>query len=434
MDNTICGIASSSGVGGVGIVRISGKKCLSIAKKILKITPAPRYANFTEFYDGDEVIDKGIAIYFKAPNSFTGEDILELQGHGGIIVMQNILQSAVKCGAKLAVAGEFSQRAFLNGKIDLVQAEALADLITSTSNNASKSALRSLNGEFSNIINSIRKNIIDLRIFVEASIDFVDEEIDFINNYQVADKLEIIQQQLNDILLSSNQGAILRNGISIAIIGKPNAGKSSLLNALTLENTAIVTSVAGTTRDTIKEQILIAGMLVNIIDTAGIRESDDIVEEEGIKRAKIAIQQADIILLVFEKTPDLSLITDITGKIILVQNKIDLQKNKIISDYPQVNISAKNNIGIDELRLTISKVAGFDNNIETTHLARTRHIEALKSSLIHINNCKQQLQNQSFELLADELKQASNYLGKITGKFSSDDLLGEIFSSFCIGK
>jgi tRNA modification GTPase len=434
-NQTICGIATGSNNAGVGIVRVSGEKSLEIAEKILKKSKKdikPRFAYYGDFYNNDEVIDQGIAIYFPNPNSFTGEDIVEFQGHGGSIVLENILGAVLDCGAKIAEAGEFSKRAFLNGKMDLVQAEAIADMIDSTSKRANKLALNSMRGEFSNKINNLRTQIIELRVFVEATIDFVDEEIDFIADNKVAYKIATIEKTLEDILKTSKNGAIIKNGINIAIIGKPNAGKSSLLNALTTQNSAIVTDIAGTTRDAIKEQISINGIKVNLIDTAGIRTSSNEVENIGIDIAKDESKRADIVLLVFEsgEEPDKNLLPE-NSNYILVQNKIDLSTQKV---NEAMQISAKNNIGIDGLKTAILKKSGLENLDENTSLARSRHIQELKSSLKFVKNAKDNLSGLSIELVADDLNQASVHLGKITGEFSSDDLLGEIFSNFCIGK
>lgn len=432
MNETICAIATGFNNAGVGIVRISGDKCLEIAEKILKKTPTPRYAHYGDFYHNDEIIDEGVAIYFKSPNSFTGEDILELQGHGGVAVMQNILDAVLDSGAIIAESGEFSKRAFLNGKMDLVQAEAIADMIQAQSSKAAKLAINSLKGEFSKKINELRTKIIELRVFVEATIDFVDEEIDFISDNKVFDKIKDIIAKINTILNLSKQGSVLREGINIAIIGKPNAGKSSLLNALTLEESAIVTSIAGTTRDIIKEQIIINGVQINLIDTAGIRDSIDEVESIGIMRAKNESKKADIVLLVFESgtSPDMSLLQN-NDTYILVQNKIDLNDES----FDGANlISAKNNIGIDDLKNKILKMAGVDDLNEGVNLARKRHIFELENSLFFMQNAANNLTGESIELVADDLNTASNHLGKITGIFSNDDLLGEIFSNFCVGK
>jgi tRNA modification GTPase len=439
---TICALASSAGKSGVGIVRVSGALASIIAKKMLGFTPEARYAHYGVFRNqAGEGIDKGIALFFPAPHSFTGEDVLELQGHGGTIVMQEILTSVLSLGAEPAEPGEFSKRAFLNGKMDLVQVEAVADMIDATSKQASQSALKSLSGEFSKKINKLTQSIIQLRVFVEATIDFSDEEIDFLQNEQVKQKTQTLKTQIQIILKSAQQGAILRNGLSVAIAGKPNAGKSSLLNALTQNDSAIVTDIAGTTRDILKETIHIKGVPLNIIDTAGLHESVDIVEREGIKRAKNAIQQADVVLLVFDarEAPDFTLLPKNTqAQVLLIKNKVDLVKSPIekntFSGKVQLNICAKDALGLDLLRDELSNIAGLSDTQEGVLLARERHLIALKSALGSVVDALLQLENGAVELMAEDLKAAAGFMGSITGEFSSDDLLGEIFSSFCIGK
>lgn len=441
---TICALASSIGQGSIGVVRVSGTLAGEIAKKILGKIPKARYAHYGSFFnqDGDE-LDKGVALFFPAPHSFTGEDILELQGHGGILVMQLLLEAVISLGAQAAEAGEFSKRAFLNGKMDLVQAEAIADIIDASSKQSVRSALRSLSGEFSKQVNDVAHSLIEIRVFVEATIDFADEEIDFLASGEVRQKIEKIQTDIQVILDSAKQGAILREGLNIVIAGKPNAGKSSLLNALTQESSAIVTDIAGTTRDVLKETIHINGMPLNIIDTAGLCLSDDKVEQEGIKRAHNEIERADVMLLVFDaqdKTPDLSILPKgVNDKLILlVKNKIDLTNEATgithSKQQTQLSLCAKNSDGIDLLRQELSKIAGLNNTGESVMLARKRHIEALKSTLTYVRSALTQLDDNASELIAQDLYYSAQELGGITGEFSSDDLLGEIFSSFCIGK
>jgi tRNA modification GTPase len=384
-----------------------------------------------------------VALFFPGPNSFTGEDVLELQGHGGILVMRSLLESAMVLGAVAAEPGEFSKRAFLNGKMDLVQAEAVADIIDASSAQSARSALRSLSGEFSDQVNVLTKALIDLRVFVEATIDFSDEEIDFLASGDVKLKVEQIESDIQNILNSAEQGAILREGLTIAIAGKPNAGKSSLLNALTQVPSAIVTDIAGTTRDVLKETIHVNGMPLNIIDTAGLHDSEDKVEQEGIKRAHSEIERADVVLMVFDaqdKIPDLSILpSGIEEKpIILIKNKVDLtgESTSIThsNEQTQLSLSAKQSQGIDLLRQELSNIAGLSDTGEGVLLARKRHIIALESALDSTHHALDQLNNNASELVAEDLRQAAQYLGSITGEFSSDDLLGEIFSSFCIGK
>ena len=441
---TICALASALGQGGIGIVRISGPRSIDIAQKILGHMPKPRYAHYGSFFDADGVeIDKGVALFFPGPNSFTGEDVVELQGHGGLLVMRSLLDTAMTLGASAAEPGEFSKRAFLNGKMDLVQAEAVADIIEASSKQSAQSALRSLSGEFSNQLNKLTQALIELRVFVEATIDFSDEEIDFLASGEVKQKIRAIESDIQAILSSAQQGAILREGLNVAIAGKPNAGKSSLLNALTQDQSAIVTDIAGTTRDVLKETITIDGMPLNIIDTAGLHVSQDKVEQEGIKRARSEIERADVVLMVFdaqEQSPDLSILpTGLDNKpILLIKNKVDLTGDSVrierTQDRAQLSLSAKNSEGIALLRKELVSIAGLSDTGEGVLLARRRHIIALEAALESTQNAIEQLDNSASELLAEDLRQAAQDLGSITGEFSSDDLLGEIFSSFCIGK
>ena len=440
---TICAIASAIGQSGIGIVRVSGPLAKSTSKKILQADLKPRYAYYGAFYDQNNVIDKGVAIFFPGPNSYTGEDVVEFQGHGGTSVLRKILEITMSSGVRLAEPGEFSKRAFLNGKMDLIQAEAIQDLIQSNSEESALSAVRSLTGEFSIKINQVLSELISLRVFVEATIDFSDEEIDFIESHEVSNKLHTLKESLLDIQQTATQGAILRDGIHVAIAGKPNAGKSSLLNMLTKESSAIVTDIAGTTRDVLKETIHIDGMPIHIIDTAGLHDSDDVVEQEGIRRAHNEINNADIILLVFDSRDskaNLSILPDsVKNKPkILVRNKIDLAGNKSsvkkVGNITEISISAKNGDGIDTLRESLSEFAGLNSGIEGVFVARKRHLDAIEETLEFINSASSQLNSGSSELVAEDLRQAGMKLGQITGEFSSDDLLGEIFSSFCIGK
>ena len=440
---TICAIASAIGQSGIGIVRVSGPLAKSTSKKILQADLKPRYAYYGAFYDQNNVIDKGVAIFFPGPNSYTGEDVVEFQGHGGTSVLRKILEITMSSGVRLAEPGEFSKRAFLNGKMDLIQAEAIQDLIQSNSEESALSAVRSLTGEFSIKINQVLSELISLRVFIEATIDFSDEEIDFIESHEVSNKLHTLKESLLDIQQTATQGAILRDGIHVAIAGKPNAGKSSLLNMLTKESSAIVTDIAGTTRDVLKETIHIDGMPIHIIDTAGLHDSDDVVEQEGIRRAHNEIINADIILLVFDSRDskaNLSILPDsVKNKPkILVRNKIDLAGHKSsvekVGNITEISISAKNGDGIDTLRESFSEFAGLNSGIEGVFVARKRHLDAIEETLEFINSASSQLNSGSSELVAEDLRQAGMKLGQITGEFSSDDLLGEIFSSFCIGK
>ena len=442
--DTICALATAYGQSGIGVIRVTGPLSKSISKKILHQDLQPRYAYYGSFFDNDNnLIDKGVAIAFPGPNSYTGEDVVEFQGHGGVSVIRKLLATIISLDVRVAEPGEFTKRAFLNGKMDLVQAEAVQDLIQSSSEESALSAVRSLTGEFSEKINQILSELISLRVFVEATIDFSDEEIDFLESHEVSSKLYSLKLTLLNILESANQGAILRDGIHVAIAGKPNAGKSSLLNSLTKQPSAIVTDVAGTTRDVLKETIQIDGMPIHIIDTAGLHNSDNIIEQEGIRRAHTEINNADVVLLVYDasdKSVDLSILPEsVKDKPkIVIKNKIDLTGSKTgiqkIQNNPEISISAKNGDGINIVRKALADFAGLNSNTEGVFLARKRHIIAINETLSFINSAISQLDGGASELVAEDLRQAGMHLGQITGEFSSDDLLGQIFSSFCIGK
>ena len=441
---TICALATAIGQSGIGVIRVSGPLSKVIANKVLNVELEPRTAHYGSFYDEESnQVDKGVAIYFSGPQSYTGEDILELQGHGGMSVLRKLLETVIFFGARLSEPGEFTKRAFLNGKMDLVQAEAVQDLIQASSDKSALSAVRSLTGEFSEKINQLLRDLIDLRVFVEATIDFSDEEIDFLESHEVSTKLEILKKELLDTLDCANQGAILRDGLHVAIAGKPNAGKSSLLNALTKQPSAIVTDIAGTTRDVLKETIHVEGMPLHIIDTAGLHKSDNIIEQEGIRRAHAEIDNADVVLLVYDakdSSADPSILPDVmvSKPIIAIRNKIDLLNAKAgmrqFEGQIEISLSAKFGDGIELLRQALSDVAGYNPVGNGVFLARKRHILAIESTLISINSAIEQLEVGASELVAEDLRQAGMSLGMITGEFSSDDLLGEIFSSFCIGK
>ena len=442
--DTICALATAYGQSGIGVIRVTGPLSKSISKKILHQDLEPRYAYYGSFFDNDNnLIDKGVAIAFPGPNSYTGEDVVEFQGHGGVSVIRKLLETIISLDVRVAEPGEFTKRAFLNGKMDLVQAEAVQDLIQSSSEESALSAVRSLTGEFSEKVNKILSELISLRVFVEATIDFSDEEIDFLESHEVSSKLHSLKVTLLNILESANQGAILRDGIHVAIAGKPNAGKSSLLNSLTKQPSAIVTDVAGTTRDVLKETIQIDGMPIHIIDTAGLHNSDNIIEQEGIRRAHTEINNADVVLLVYDasdKSVDLSILPEsVKDKPkIVIKNKIDLIGSKTgiqnIQNNPEISISAKNGDGINIVRKALADFAGLNSNTEGVFLARKRHIIAINETLSFINSAISQLDGGASELVAEDLRQAGMHLGQITGEFSSDDLLGQIFSSFCIGK
>lgn len=451
-NETIVAQATSPGRGSVGIVRVSGPNTKAVAKAILGTCPAPRHAVYQAFRDQHKnIIDEGIALFFRNPHSFTGEDVLELQGHGGQVVMQLLLDACIATGlTRLAKPGEFSEQAFLNDKMDLTQAEAIADLINASSVQAAKSAVRSLQGEFSKQIHKLVDELIHLRMYVEAAIDFPEEEIDFLADGKVQGYLHAIVTQLEHVKHQAKQGSLLRDGMHVVIVGRPNAGKSSLLNALSGKDTAIVTDIAGTTRDVLTEHIHIDGMPLHIIDTAGLRESSDAVEKIGIERAWQAIRQADRILFMVDATNETQeqpadiwpefyqQLPDNIG-LTVIRNKCDLSKETPSidngQDYPVIRISALEKLGIDLLKDHLKACMGFDQAGEDQVIARQRHITALYEADTHIQQGKAQLESyMAGELLAEELRIAQQYLNEITGEFTSDDLLGKIFSSFCIGK
>ncbi len=441
--DTITAIATPPGNGGVGIIRISGPSAFEIAKQITHKTPLPRQALFTAFKDEDgSVIDSGILLYFPNPASYTGEDTIELQGHGGGVVLGMVLKRVVSLGARLANPGEFTERAFLNNKLDLAQAEAVADLIESSTEQSVRSAQKSMQGVFSEQINELVEELTELRIYVEAAIDFVDEEIDFLTDGIVEKKITKLSEKIQKIQKTAIQGRLLRDGMTVVLAGKPNAGKSSLLNALAGHEAAIVTDIAGTTRDILKERIQIDGMPIHIIDTAGLRESENVVEKEGIRRAHEEIKQADKILLLIDSTdPEIDSVikTLPTGlDITKVYNKIDLldvEPEIIESEHScQIYLSVKKQSGMDLLINHLKKSVGFNGETDDVFIARKRHVDALTQGQESVENALEQLQNQAGELVAEDLRQAQNSLAEITGTFSSDDLLGRIFSSFCIGK
>ena len=441
--DTIAAIATPPGRGGVGIIRVSGPLAKNISEKILGKVPKPRFADYLPFVDqNNETIDSGLALYFVAPNSFTGEDVLELQGHGGPVVMDLLLQRIISLGARVANPGEFSERAFLNDKVDLAQAEAIADLIEAGSEQAAKSAVKSLQGEFSQCIDDSVEALTHLRMYVEAAIDFPEEEIDFLSDGHVTKSLENILSDMESIFSSAQQGVLLRDGMRVVLIGQPNTGKSSLLNALAGRDSAIVTNVAGTTRDVLREEINIDGMPLHVIDTAGLRESEDVVEQEGIKRTWIEIEQADrALLLVDDKTGITAEDEKIRQKlpksleVTIVRNKIDLSKSIAAEKNNEIALSAKSGEGVDLLREHLKKIMGYTGLTEGVFLARRRHLDALIRAKEFVLNGQKQLQeSKAGELLAEDLRQAQHALGEITGHVSSDALLGKIFSSFCIGK
>ena len=459
--DTICAIATPVGRSGIGIVRLSGPDVAKACEEILGFLPSPRHAHYCDFLDADQtVIDQGVAIYYQSPDSFTGEDILELQGHGGVYVLNAVLERVLLLDIRLAGPGEFSERAFLNDKIDLLQAEAIADLIDANSKQAVQSAMRTLRGQFSGLVHHLVTMLTTIRVSVEAAIDFSDEDIDLMADAKVEESIKETLNQISGVYAQAEQGALLKDGLQVVITGIPNAGKSSLLNALSGIDSAIVTDIPGTTRDLLKEEISIDGMPIHIIDTAGLRTSDNIVEIEGVKRTHGAIETADQILLVFDCTaPEQDVdkvlqplnlaeksadsIESILTRCTLIYNKIDLLDNAPSKDtilyknkeLSKIHLSAKQGTGIGMLRDHLKTCAGFRPTEETAFVARERHLAELKKAEKLIKNSLLQLSKGShLELVAEDLRLAQNHLSTITGQFTSDDLLGEIFSSFCIGK
>ena len=443
--DTIAAIATAPGQGGVGIVRVSGDKAREVSEQLLGKIPSPRYAHYAAFQDENKAtIDNGIALYFEGPHSFTGEDVLELQAHGGPIVLDILLKRVLSLGARPARAGEFSERAFLNDKIDLAQAEAIADLIAAESHEAARAAIHSLNGEFSKEINNLVEQLTMLRIHVEAALDFPEEEIDFLADKVIEDSLLAVREKLQQVKSSAQQGRLLKEGMSVVIAGKPNAGKSSLLNQLAGQETAIVTDVPGTTRDILREHIQIDGLPLHIIDTAGLRESEDVVEQEGIRRAMQEIEKADRLLYVMDgdsKDEEKEIIDRFSKElgITFVHNKIDTNNAaakivELAGNSTDIFLSAKTGEGIEQLKQHLKKCMGYENRVEGKYMARRRHMEAIEEAEQNLERADINLKHKHGELVAEELGLAQNQLASITGEFSSDDLLGRIFSDFCIGK
>ncbi|TCM68647.1 tRNA modification GTPase trmE [Acinetobacter calcoaceticus] len=446
---TIAAIATPPGRGGVGVIRLSGPKAYAIAQALSqKALPQARMAGFRQFYDATgQIMDEGLLLFFPNPHSFTGEDVVELQGHGGPVIQNALLARLLELGAIAAKAGEFSMRAFENDKMDLVQAEAIADLIDATSQAAARSAVRSLQGAFSNKVNAVLEKLIHLRLHVEAAIDFPEEEIDFLADGKILALLEDVQSSVSQVQLSARQGQLLREGLQVVIAGKPNAGKSSLLNTLAGVERAIVTDIAGTTRDVLHEKISLNGMPITLTDTAGLRETGDVVEKEGIRRAIREIEQADLLLLVYDLSQGdnpLTLAEQYFAehldpkRLMLIGNKSDLtDQAAMLSDYQgfrHVSVSAKQEMGVAVLIDAITAHAGFQPE-EDTFIARTRHLDAMKRTQAYLAEAREQLVvYHAGELVAESLRLAQNALGEITGDFRADDLLGKIFGSFCIGK
>ncbi len=449
--DTICAVATPAGRGGVGVIRVSGSRCADLCAHITGQTPVPRSIQYASFKDVDgALIDTGLSLFFRAPHSFTGEDVWELQTHGSPIVLDQLLHVLVHLGCRLARPGEFSERAFLNDKLDLAQAEAIADLIDSRSAAAARNAVRSLQGEFSRLINALVDDITSLRVYVEAAIDFPEEDVDFLSRGDLHGRLAALRARLSAIQAQARQGALLREGIHIVIAGEPNAGKSTLLNALAGTDAAIVTDIPGTTRDVLCQEITLAGIPVHVLDTAGLRDSNDPVEQEGIRRARAAVAEADRVLLLVDVRTRSQLATNavwrelkedpaIAGKLTVVFNKADLAglqpEIQHESGFTTIQLSAKLGSGLDLLRQHILDCVGFHAQEEGGFLARRRHLVALQRAATALTDAALQLEHyKAGELVAEDLRRAQDALGEITGAVTADELLGEIFSSFCIGK
>jgi len=445
-NDTIAAISTAAGRGGIGIVRVSGDQARKIAQTITHRELEPNRFIYTPFYDEQSaVLDFGLALYFQRPASYTGEDVVEFQGHGGPAVLQLLLNCVLALGVRQARAGEFTERAFLNNKIDLAQAEAVSDLIDSVSASAAKAAVRSLRGDFSTQVHHLTELLINLRVYVEAALDFAEEEIDFLSSSELSARAAELEAEFQRILQDAHQGQLLKDGLTLVIAGKPNVGKSSLLNCLTGTNSAIVTEIAGTTRDVLREHIHLNGLPLHILDTAGIRESDDPIEQEGVRRARSEITHADRVLWVTDvedngiEDKDLSLPVGIPVDRIV--NKIDLCSMSALIEYDpsgteaRINLSAKTGQGVDLLTQHLQRSVGYQQDTESVFLARSRHVSALKLAYSATQSALEKLRQQNQpELAAEDLRSAQTALNEITGEFSNDDLLGRIFAGFCIGK
>ncbi|UCH49452.1 MAG: tRNA uridine-5-carboxymethylaminomethyl(34) synthesis GTPase MnmE [Betaproteobacteria bacterium] len=442
--DTIAAVATAYGRAGIGVVRVSGPETQQLGVALMGRVPTKRQATLSEFRDADGVvIDRGIALFFPAPRSYTGEDVLEIQAHGGVALLRMLLRRCVELGARVAEPGEFTKRAFLNDKMDLAQAESVADLIDASSTDAVRSAQRSLAGEFSQQISGIREQLIEVRALFEAVLDFPEEEVELIDRYGVVQKLDLLRDNLSTLSESATQGNLLREGVQVVLTGAPNVGKSSLMNRLAEEEVAIVTEVPGTTRDVLRRELVVSGLPVHVIDTAGLRESDDPVERIGVERSLRQVGQADIVLEVREAVNPTAVATDEvpielgegTNKILII-NKIDLvgeaPRTAVEDGCETVWLSAKTGAGLDELRQTLLRASGREVTDEVPFMARERHIACLRRALGHVNRARDEIDR--LELCAEELRLAQRDLDEITGEFSADDLLGEIFSRFCIGK
>lgn len=442
--DAIAAIATAPGQGGIGVVRLSGTNLAPLARRLTGGVLRPRFATLVSFLDGaGAAIDKGLALYFPSPGSYTGEDVLELQGHGGPVVMQLLLQRCLELGARLAEPGEFTRRAFQNDKLDLAQAEAVADLIEASTAAAARSALRSLSGEFSRAVHTLVERLIALRMLVEASLDFPEEEIDFLRQVDADSKLETLCDEIGRLLKGATQGSLLRSGLHVVLTGQPNVGKSSLLNQLAGEERAIVTAVPGTTRDAVRETIQVSGIPLHIVDTAGLRETEDEIERLGIARSWKEIERADVVLHLFDARTGTTIIDEAianrlpTGvELIGIYNKCDLAgleaSRRVTEGKVSLWLSAMTGEGVPLLVKELLRVAGWQAGAEDVFMARERHIQALKLAQSHLRLARQR--QTQLELLAEELRMVQEPLGSITGEFTSDDLLGKIFSRFCIGK
>lgn len=436
MSETICAIATPPGRGGIGIVRISGPRCPAVAKALLGNVPSPRIATHADFRANDgEILDSGIALYFPSPASYTGEDVLEIQGHGSPIVLDRVVDCILAQEVRLANPGEFTERAFRNDKLDLAQAEAVADLIASASAEAARAATRSLSGEFSRRVHELDQGILTLRIYVESAIDFAEEEIDFLGDQEQRVQLSVMQALVEELIERSNAGLTMQIGLDVAIAGEPNVGKSSLLNQLLGEDRAIVTSIAGTTRDTLRGELSIDGLPVRLTDTAGLRESDDPIEVMGMMRAEEALTKADCVLWVVDDADDHAKPPiEYQAKPLIVRNKCDLTgKAPGALSHDVFRVCALSGAGLDELRKGLKKIAGFRTG-DDAFAGRPRHLTSLKRAREALHNTARELTARQGELVAENLRVAHECLGEIVGATTTDDLLGEIFATFCIGK
>jgi len=439
--DTIVAIATAAGAGGVGIVRLSGPQARSIAEAIAGKPLTPRIASYATFADAaGETIDDGIALYFKAPASFTGEDVAELQAHGSPVLLQQLVVRCIALGARQARAGEFSERAFLNGKLDLAQAEAIADLIADADAQAARAARRSLDGVFSQRVDVLMDSVLAIRVHVEAAIDFADEPLDTLGGTALRNSLDVAIEQLQQLQQEAERGRKLRDGLHVVLLGPPNAGKSSLLNALAGSERAIVTDIAGTTRDVLRETIRLDGVELTLVDTAGLREAGDAIEAEGIRRARAEVERADLALVVLDaRDPEAGRVAVADGivgvpQVMWLHNKADLLASPTVAQDEHVHVSAKTGLGLDELHRQLLALSGASDAGEGAFSARTRHVDALARAAGLLAQARQELALEHLELAAEALAQAHSALGEIGGRLSADGLLGHIFSSFCIGK